>query len=214
MIISQKDSALFSIFFVFLFFNTWSHHPLQARAFHEGHVYDAWFLDRTGLLAAGWTNILASWNCLLARFCPLGRLLSVSALDTSIDWWFFRMSSCMELYQCQNSVFEFGMQTCNPECRMSIHESRNVISWRENSIRECRIHSGMQPVSWESQSIMRFVNSSSQTCKAESQNRIRNVNALLGLSVWRELLITWARPIFYYAFSHPDISPQLSYNRK
>ena len=34
----------------------------------------------------------------------------------------------MELYQCQNSVFKFGMQKCNPQCRKSICESRNVNS--------------------------------------------------------------------------------------
>ena len=46
----------------------------------------------------------------------------------------------MESYQCQNSVFELGMQKSNPQCRKSICESRNVNSGSENSIEKCRIH--------------------------------------------------------------------------
>ena len=36
----------------------------------------------------------------------------------------------MELYQCQNSVFEFGMQIFNPECRIHFRnpESKNLNS--------------------------------------------------------------------------------------
>ena len=38
--------------FCFYFFDAWLHHSLRGWAFHEGHIYDASFHDRTGLIAA------------------------------------------------------------------------------------------------------------------------------------------------------------------
>ena len=96
----------------------------------------------------------------------------------------------MELNRCQNSIFEFGMQNAiqtaerqSVNLDISVHEV-GIQSMNAESIYEVRI--SVDIANRSRCSSIRLVNRARQKVK----NRIRNVNALLPLKFWRELLVT------------------------